>query len=44
MTTHNVQNFYARPIKAADGTLNLMVWEAGIPGKPGVSFVEFLAR
>ncbi|EIW72062.1 hypothetical protein TREMEDRAFT_58215 [Tremella mesenterica DSM 1558] len=24
--------FWARPQKAADGTLNLMVWEVGIPG------------
>jgi hypothetical protein len=30
------QGFYARPMKAADGTLNLMVWEVGIPGKQGV--------
>lgn len=27
----------ARPIKNADGTLNLMVWECAIPGKKGVS-------
>ena len=26
--------FWARPTTAADGTLNLMKWEAGIPGKP----------
>jgi ubiquitin-conjugating enzyme E2 I len=25
--------FYARPEKKADNSLNLMVWEAGIPGK-----------
>ncbi|KAG8833764.1 E2 SUMO-conjugating protein ubc9 [Serendipita sp. 399] len=25
--------FYARPTKAADGSLNLMEWEVGIPGK-----------
>jgi len=27
--------FYARPVKAADGSLNLMEWEVGIPGKAG---------
>jgi len=32
-----VQGFVARPTKAADGTLNLMNWECGIPGKKGVS-------
>ena len=26
--------FYARPEKDAEGALNLLVWEAGIPGKP----------
>jgi len=32
-----VQGFVARPTKAVDGTLNLMNWECGIPGKKGVS-------
>lgn len=32
-----LQGFYAKPVKAADGTLNMMVWEVGIPGKQGVS-------
>ena len=27
--------FYARPTKAADNSMNLMLWEAGIPGKEG---------
>lgn len=31
-----VQGFYAKPVKAADGTMNLMEWEVGIPGKAGV--------
>jgi hypothetical protein len=31
-----LQGFVARPTKAADGTLNLMNWECGIPGKKGV--------
>ncbi|PVU99396.1 hypothetical protein BB559_000755 [Furculomyces boomerangus] len=26
--------FYAKPSKATDGTLNLLEWECGIPGKP----------
>ena len=30
------QGFFAKPNKNADGTLNLMVWEVGIPGKAGV--------
>jgi len=32
-----LQGFVARPTKAVDGTLNLMNWECGIPGKKGVS-------
>ena len=31
------QGFYAKPAKAPDGSMNLMEWEVGIPGKPGVS-------
>jgi len=30
-----IQGFYAKPVKAADGTMNLMEWEVGIPGKAG---------
>ncbi|GFZ48700.1 Ubiquitin carrier protein 9 [Saitozyma sp. JCM 24511] len=30
--------FYAKPVKAADGTLNMMVWEVGIPGKQGTDW------
>jgi hypothetical protein len=30
------QGFYAKPAKAADGSMNLMEWDVGIPGKPGV--------
>jgi len=36
-----VQGFVARPTKAVDGTLNLMNWECGIPGKKGVSYLLF---
>ena len=25
--------FYARPISKGDGSSNIMVWEAGVPGK-----------
>jgi hypothetical protein len=32
-----LQGFYARPQKKEDGTLNMMTWEIGIPGKAGVS-------
>jgi ubiquitin-conjugating enzyme E2 I len=28
--------FYARPTTGTDGSLNLMNWECGIPGKVGV--------
>ena len=31
------QGFYAKPAKAPDGSMNLMEWDVGIPGKPGVS-------
>jgi ubiquitin-conjugating enzyme E2 I len=34
------QGFWARPQKIGD-TLNLLTWEAGIPGKEGVSFPFF---
>ncbi|WVQ84622.1 hypothetical protein IAT38_006777 [Cryptococcus sp. DSM 104549] len=30
--------FYAKPIKNADGTLNIMSWEVGIPGKVGTNW------
>ncbi len=30
--------FWLRPIKLADGSINMMKWEAGIPGKANVSF------
>lgn len=30
------QGFYAKPTKAADGSMNLLEWEVGIPGKSGV--------
>ncbi|KAG6860599.1 SUMO conjugating enzyme Hus5 [Termitomyces sp. Mi166 len=28
--------FYAKPSKSPDGSMNLMEWEVGIPGKAGV--------
>ena len=31
-----VQGFYAKPTKAPDGSMNLLEWEVGIPGKAGV--------
>ncbi|ORY33441.1 ubiquitin-conjugating enzyme/RWD-like protein [Naematelia encephala] len=30
--------FYAKPIKSADGTLNMMQWEVGIPGKEATNW------
>lgn len=34
------QGFYAKPSKAADGSMNLLEWEVGIPGKAGVRFLQ----
>jgi hypothetical protein len=33
------QGFYAKPTKATDGSMNLLEWEVGIPGKEGVSIL-----
>ena len=30
--------FYARPTSKEDGSSNIMVWEAGIPGKEGTDW------
>lgn len=30
------KGFYAKPMKNDDGTLNMMKWEVGIPGKEEV--------
>jgi len=30
--------FYAKPTKAPDGSMNLMEWEVGIPGKEGTAW------
>jgi len=30
--------FYARPITNPDGSMNLMTWEVGIPGKEGTDW------
>jgi hypothetical protein len=34
---YHLKGFYAKPAKAADGSMNLMEWEVGIPGKPKVN-------
>lgn len=31
------KGFYAKPAKALDGSMNLMEWEVGIPGKSKVN-------
>ena len=38
--------FWARPCTAADGTLDLMKWEAGVPGKSGTPWEggEYILR
>jgi ubiquitin-conjugating enzyme E2 I len=38
------KGFYAKPVKAADGALDLMKWEAGIPGKAGTSWENGLYK
>lgn len=40
VTLSVLQGFYAKPSKAADGSMNLMEWEVGIPGKQGVRFLR----
>lgn len=30
--------FFAKPKKAADGSVDIMQWDCGIPGKAGVSY------
>ena len=36
--------FIARPTKNPDGTLNLMLWEYGIPGKKGTPWENGMYR
>jgi len=31
--------FYARPQLKSDNTSNILIWECGIPGKPGVDLI-----
>ena len=35
-----LQGFFAKPVKKSDGTMNLMEWEVGIPGKDNVNSNE----
>lgn len=30
--------FYARPVQRGDGSSNMMLWEAGVPGKEGTDW------
>jgi ubiquitin-conjugating enzyme E2 I len=32
------EGFYARPIKKADNSTDMMIWEAGVPGKTGTDW------
>ncbi len=34
--------FYAKPQTNPDGSMNLMVWDCGIPGKPGVRMIRYV--
>lgn len=36
LTAFIQQGFYAKPMKALDGSMNLLEWEVGIPGKQSV--------
>ena len=36
--------FIARPTKAPDGSLNLMLWECAIPGKPTTDWEDGLFK
>ncbi|KAM0788527.1 SUMO conjugating enzyme Hus5 [Microbotryomycetes sp. NB124-2] len=36
--------FWARPQKTSDGSLNLMLWDVGIPGKEGTIWAEGLYK
>jgi ubiquitin-conjugating enzyme E2 I len=38
------KGFYAKPAKANDGSLDLMKWEAGIPGKAGTPWENGLFK
>mmetsp|Transcript_7885 Transcript_7885/g.9498 ORF Transcript_7885/g.9498 Transcript_7885/m.9498 type:complete len:158 (+) Transcript_7885:146-619(+) len=31
-------NFWARPLKNPDGSANLLIWEAGVPGRKGTDW------
>lgn len=37
INNYHLKGFYAKPAKAADGSMNLMEWEVGIPGKSKVN-------
>ena len=41
---HTLQGFYAKPTKAPDGSMNLLEWEVGIPGKAGVRIVTDVSQ
>ncbi|POV99562.1 hypothetical protein PSTT_13692, partial [Puccinia striiformis] len=36
--------FYARPTKNADSSLNMMIWDIGIPGKENVSITRLIHK
>ncbi|KAG0150641.1 hypothetical protein CROQUDRAFT_652247 [Cronartium quercuum f. sp. fusiforme G11] len=36
--------FWARPVKNPDSTLNMLIWEAGIPGKEGTPWAGGLYK
>jgi hypothetical protein len=41
---NSLKGFYAKPAKASDGSLDLMKWEAGIPGKAGTPWEHGLFK
>jgi hypothetical protein len=42
MIIFDFQGFFARPTTNPDGSMNLMKWECGIPGKKAVSVLPLL--
>jgi ubiquitin-conjugating enzyme E2 I len=42
--TATAYGFYAKPVKGADGSLNLLEWEAGIPGREGTAWAGGVYR
>jgi ubiquitin-conjugating enzyme E2 I len=40
--TNHSHGFYAKPSNNTDGSLNMSIWQCGIPGKPGTDWQDGL--